>query len=43
MRVSYFQGPRYHVALMLDVIGPDGQQRSFNTQDFRPPSDPDSN
>jgi hypothetical protein len=39
MRVSYFQGPRFHVALMLDVVGPDGQQRAFNTQDFRPPSD----
>ncbi len=39
MRVSYFQGPRFHVALQLDVVGPDGQQRAFNTQDFRPPSD----
>jgi hypothetical protein len=39
MRVSYFQGPRFHVALILAVVGPDGQQRIFNTQDFRPPSD----
>jgi hypothetical protein len=39
MRVSYFQGPRQEVALMLDVVGPDGIQRPFNTQDFRPPPD----
>jgi hypothetical protein len=38
IRVSYFQGPRFHVALMLEVAGPDGQQRTFNTQDFKPPS-----
>lgn len=42
MRVSYFQGPRFHVALMLDVVGPDGIQRAFSTQDFKPPPDPDS-
>jgi len=36
IRVSYFQGPRFHLALMLDVVGPDGQQRVFNTQDFKP-------
>jgi len=41
MRVSYFQGPRQHVALMLDVIGPDDQRRPFNTQEFKPPADAD--
>jgi len=41
IRVSYFQGPRFHVALTLDVVGPDGMQRPFNTQEFKPPADPD--
>ena len=36
IRVSYFQGPRFHVALTLDVVGPDGAQRRFNTEDFKP-------
>jgi hypothetical protein len=40
LRVSYFQGPRFHVALMLEVVGPDGERRAFNTQDFLPPSAP---
>lgn len=35
MRVSYFQGPRYHVALTLEVVGPDGVRRPFNTEDFK--------
>ena len=39
IRVSYFQGPRFHVALQLDVVGPDGVQRPFNTEDFKPPSE----
>jgi hypothetical protein len=39
IRVSYFQGPRFHVALTLDVVGPDGTQRPFNTQEFKPPAD----
>jgi hypothetical protein len=40
MRVSYFQGPRYHVALVLDVKAPGGQWRLFDTQDFKPPANP---
>jgi hypothetical protein len=40
IRVSYFQGPRFHVALMLDVVAPDGVQRAFNTQEFKPPAEP---
>ncbi len=39
MRVSYFQGPRFHVALMLEVQTPGGQQKIFNTQDFKPPAE----
>lgn len=39
IRVSYFQGPRLHVALMLEVIPPDGERRIFSTQEFKPPSD----
>jgi PA14 domain len=39
IRVSYFQGPRFHVALVLRVRGPkDPEMRVFNTEDFKPPS-----
>ena len=42
MRVSYFQGPRYMVALVLAVIGPnDKEWIIFDTNRFVPPSDPD--
>ena len=41
IRVSYFQGPRYHVALMLGVAGPGEEFRVFNTEEFRPPRNPD--
>jgi len=38
IRVSYFQGPRFHVALTLRVAGPkDRQLRVFNTREFAPP------
>jgi len=40
IRVSYFQGPRFHVALVLEVQGPaDEEFRVFHTDDFRPPAD----
>jgi hypothetical protein len=40
IRVSYFQGPRFHVALILRVAGPkDRQLRIFNTREFAPPND----
>lgn len=39
IRVSYFQGPRFHVALMLEVIPTDGVRRIFSTQEFKPPTD----
>ena len=35
MRVSYFQGPRYMVALVLKVAGPDDEElRVFSTDEF---------
>ncbi len=37
--VSYFQGPRYHVALMLGIVPPGGELRVLNTDDFSPPKD----
>jgi hypothetical protein len=40
IRVSYFQGPRFHVALVLQVAGPsDGGFRVFHTDEFAPPPD----
>lgn len=41
IRVSYFQGPRDCLALALAVAGPDGGWRVFDTNDFKPPSNPD--
>jgi PA14 domain-containing protein len=41
IRVSYFQGPRFHVALMLRIAGPDEEFRVFSTEEFRPPRNPD--
>jgi hypothetical protein len=40
MRAGYFQGPRWHVALVLSVKPPGEQWRIFNTDDFRPPPNP---
>jgi hypothetical protein len=40
IRVSYFQGPRDHVALVLRVAGPGEEWRVFNTDEFKPPPDP---
>jgi len=42
IRLSYFQGPRYHLSLMLAVAGPkDKFARPFNTDEFRPPANPE--
>jgi hypothetical protein len=41
IRVSYFQGPRYHVALMLGIAGSGEEFRCFSTEEFRPPRNPD--
>jgi hypothetical protein len=40
IRVSYFQGPRYALALVLKVAGPGEALRVFSTDEFKPPPDP---
>ena len=41
IRLSYFQGPRYHLSLMLGVAGPgDKNFRPFNTDQFAAPANP---
>ncbi len=47
MRVSYFQGPRHFVALVLEVAPPGGDFAIFDMRQYKPkedakPSDPDS-
>jgi hypothetical protein len=42
IRVSYFQGPRFQVALVLSVAGPGEQPRVFNTDEFKPPPNPEN-
>jgi hypothetical protein len=39
IRVSYFQGPRFEVALVLRVAGPEERLHLFSTDDFKPPAD----
>jgi hypothetical protein len=41
MRVSYFQGPRDEVALVLQVAGPGERFRIFSTDEFKPPANTD--
>jgi hypothetical protein len=41
IRVSYFQGPRDCLALVLAVAGPDEDWRIFSTDEFKPPANPD--
>jgi len=42
MRVSYFQGPRDCIALVLAIQGPDDDEwRVFSTEEFKPPSNPE--
>lgn len=41
IRVSYFQGPREMVALVLSVTRPENENwKIFDTNDFPPPADP---
>jgi PA14 domain len=40
MRVSYFQGPKFQIALVMKVAGPGQQLRVFSTDEFKPPPDP---
>jgi hypothetical protein len=39
IRVEYFQGPRYTVALVLAIAAADEPWRIFNMNDFRPPKE----
>jgi PA14 domain len=40
MRVSYFQGPRSYLALVLKIAGAGEKLRVFSTDEFKPPPDP---
>ena len=40
IRVSYFQGPRFHVALVLKMAAPGAELRIFNTDEMKPPPSP---
>lgn len=40
MRVSYFQGPKFQIALVLRVAGPHQDLHVFSTDEFKPPPDP---
>ena len=42
IRVSYFQGPRDKVALILQVALPGEEWRIFSTDEFKPPPDPET-
>jgi len=41
IRVSYFQGPKFHVALVLKVAAAGEDFRVFNTDEFKPPPNPE--
>jgi hypothetical protein len=41
IRVSYFQGPRDCLALVLAVCGPEHQWKIFDLTEFKPPVDPE--
>ena len=42
IRVSYFQGPRFQVALVLSVKGTGERWRPFSAREFSPPSNPEA-
>jgi hypothetical protein len=41
IKIEYFQGPRFEVALVLAIAPPEERWRIFNMTDFKPPKDPD--
>ena len=41
IRVSYFQGPRYNIALVLRVAELGEAWRIFSTEEFHPPTNPE--
>jgi hypothetical protein len=42
LKIDYFQGPRFSVALVLAVAGPGEPWRILNLHDFKPPKDPEN-
>jgi hypothetical protein len=42
IRVSYFQGPRFQVALVLKIAPPGEGLRVFSTDEFKPPLHPET-
>jgi hypothetical protein len=40
IRVPYFQGLKFRVALVLKVAGPGQDFHVFSTEEFKPPEDP---
>jgi hypothetical protein len=42
LRVPYFQGLKYQVALVLKIAGPGQAFRVFSTEEFRPPANPET-
>jgi len=40
IRVSYFQGPKFQIALVLKVSRAGEEPRVFSTDEFKPPPDP---
>jgi hypothetical protein len=42
IRVPYFQGLKYRVALVLKVAPPGEKFRVFSTEEFKPPADPET-
>ncbi len=41
-RISYFQGPKFQVALVLKIGGSGENLRVFNTDEFKPPPNPET-
>ena len=41
IRVQYFQGPRFQVALILEIAAPDQELHVFSTDEFKPPANPE--
>ena len=41
IRVQYFQGPEWQVALVLKIAGPGEDPRVFSTDEFKPPANPE--
>jgi hypothetical protein len=42
IRVPYFQGIKFRVALVLKIAPPGEDFRVFSTEEFKPPADPDT-